>query len=171
MIKADSVCIYGLPESLSPWEEDSIPNGTIAFVNNQFTCNGIITHVSVGYEVVDGGYHNNETGVYFELRRAAQNGSFDVVQSIPLPVGETWNETDDRFILNDYELSDAIQFQENDSISIFTPVNSSVKILVDVNSTNTSRYFVCTVDQTRCTNYSGAMQVKINTSKKLLDVI
>ncbi|XP_065899443.1 uncharacterized protein [Dysidea avara] len=166
VVRADNACIKGLPKSLSLWEEDSIPNGTIAFVNNQFTCNGIITHVSVGYEVVDGGYHNNETGVHFELRRVAQNGSFDVVQSIPLLIEQAWNETDDRdrYILNNYELSDTIQFQENDYISIFTPVNSTVKILVDVNSTNTSRYFVCTIDQISCINYSGAMQVKITTS-------
>ena len=171
VVRADNACIKGLPKSLSLSEEDSIPNGTIAFVNNQFTCNGIITHVSVGYEVVDGGYHNNETGVHFELRRVAQNGSFDVVQSIPLLIEQAWNETDDRdrYILNNYELSDTIQFQENDYISIFTPVNSTVKILVDVNSTNTSRYFVCTIDQISCINYSGAMQVKITTSKKLLD--
>jgi len=173
-------CINGLPESISLWEEDSIPNGTIAFVNDQFRCDGIITHVSVGYEVVNDDF-NNGRAVFLQLkRRKTDSNNFETIKSIPLPMGEAWNETDDRYILNDYRLPDAIQFQENDIINIFTPANAPVKVLVDVNSANSSRYIDCTDNQRICYSMSisvgpdllsqsvtsGALQIKITTSKR-----
>lgn len=118
-------------------ELDVLPEDTeIIIPSLRITCDGYISHVSVGYEVSQTAtvFNQSTGGVYLQLwRNAAAMGmrNYTLVEEVPLPVGSPWTGNDNRSILNDYKLPKRITVQSNDVIGFRTPYDSSVNVLVN----------------------------------------
>jgi len=130
-----NTCFCGLPDSISIQQTEPVPTGGILVLNNRLTCTGIITHISVGYEVIN----DTGDGIYFQLRREDDNGNTRLVQSISLLMDVLLMGTGERGVI---ELSDSIPFLENDIVTVFIPSDSRFGVLVD-RSANTSSYLQC----------------------------
>ena len=119
-------------------ELDVIPeDAEIIIPSLTMTCNGYISHVSIGYEGKNQTSVSNNS-VYLQLWRishtAALEGSvenYTLVEEVLLPIGDPWPHTDNQRILNDYKLPKRITVQSSDVIGFRTPYNSSVNVLVN----------------------------------------
>ena len=105
---------------------ETIPEGTVVLAPFlTFTCDGYITHVSVGYEVTN--MTSNQT-VYLQLRRNVEGTKYSLIHEVMLPVVPDGTRTS---ILRDYKLPNMLAVRENDVVGFRTPENSSVRVLID----------------------------------------
>jgi len=116
------VCTKGFPEVIALENNtsihlDAIPEDTEVLIPSLImTCDGYISHVSIGYEVTNSEFNQS---VYLQLWRrndAMQPGDYSLVVEVLLPVGDPWPYSDHQSILSNYELSSRIMVQSNDII-------------------------------------------------------
>ena len=136
-------CNMGFPEgigvenSINPIDLDVLPEDTEVIIPSlRMTCDGYISHVSVGYEVTQISVVNQSAvGVYLQLWRnaAAVWGirNYTLVEEVMLPVGIPWPGIDNQSLLNNYKLANRITVRSNDVIGFRTPYDSSVNVLVN----------------------------------------
>ena len=137
---------------------DVIPEDTEVIIPSlRMTCDGYISHVSVGYEVSHVSAFNES--VYLQLWRTSTAENYSLVEEVLLPVGHHWPDNDNRSILNNYELPSRITVQSNDTIGFRTPLGSSVEVLVDT----IEQREVLSSDNVL--NVTGVPQVMITNSK------
>ena len=132
----EAVCTTGFPDVIimenSTAMLDTIPEGTEVLVPSlKITCDGYISYVSVGYKARESIFNQS---VYLQLWRSAAAMNiikYLLVEEVMVPAGESWPGNNSHNILNHYKLPSKIKVQSNDIIGFRTPMNSSVKVLVD----------------------------------------
>ena len=145
-------------------ESDTIPEDTEVLIPSlRITCDGYISHVSVGYKVI---YEStiNQDGVYLQLwRTAVGTRNYSLVEEVLLPVGDPWPGNNNQSILKDFELPSRIAVQSNDVIGFRTPWDSSVEVLMDT----TDQREILEYDSNSPTvlNVTGISQIIITNSK------
>ena len=164
------ICSMGFPEEIMMETEnatielddvrlDVIPEDTEVIIPSlRMTCDGYISHVTVGYEVSHVTAFNES--VYLQLWRTSTAENYSLVEEVLLPVGYHWPDNDNRSLLNNYELPIRITVQSNDTIGFRTPFGSSVEVLVD---TTEEREVLSYSDNVL--NVTGVPQVMITNSK------
>ena len=123
-------CLQGFPENITEItnrSEHVIPEGTVVLAPFlTFTCDGYITHVSVGYEVTS--VTSNQT-VYLQLRRNTEGANYSLIHEVLLPRGKP-EAKDNHTILRNYQLLKSIAVLQNDLVGFKTPADSSVRVLL-----------------------------------------
>ena len=167
------VCNTGFPEIINmrgntSMELDTIPEDTEVLIPSlRITCDGYISHVSVGYKVI---YEStiNQDGVYLQLWRTVVGmRNYSLVEEVLLPVGEPWPGNNNQSILKDFELPSRIAVQSSDVIGFRTPWDSSVEVLVD--TTDQREILEYESNNSTVLNVTGIPQIIITNSElKLL---
>ena len=162
------VCSMGFPEIINmrrnTMELDTIPEDTEVLIPSlRITCDGYISHVSVGYKVI---YEStiNQDGVYLQLwRTAVGTRNYSLVEEVLLPVGEPWPGNNNQSILKDFELPSRIAVESNDVIGFRTPWDSSVEVLVD--TTDQQEILEYESNSPTALNVTGIPQIIITNSE------
>ena len=160
----------GFPEAITMGnnnitELDVIPEDTQVLIPSlTITCDGYISHVSVGYKANLYKSASDES-VYLQLWRSTVGmRKYSLVKEVLLPPGDPWPGSNNLSILEDFELPSRISVQSNDVIGFRTPYNSSVKVLVD--TINPRRILEYTLHgYNNVLNITGIPQITIRNSK------
>ena len=162
-------CNMGFPEAIAignstTMELDVIPEDTQVLIPSlTITCDGYISHVSVGYKVSHYRSAADES-VYLQLWRIAVGvRNYSLVEEVLLPPGDPWPGSNNLSILENFELPSRITAQSNDVIGFRTPYSSSVRVLV--NTTNPRRILEYTSHGYNVLNTTGIPQITIRNSK------
>ena len=167
-------CNAGFPEAITmrgnnAMELDVIPEDTQVLIPSlTITCDGYISHVSIGYKVNP---YKSTAGqsVYLQLWRSSVGvRNYTLVEEILLPPGNPWPGNNNQTILENFELPSRITVRSNDVIGFRTPRSSSVEVLVDTN--NPREILECTSHGHNISNITGIPQIIIRNSKFVYDM-
>ena len=166
-------CNVGFPEAITMgnnvMELDVIPEDTQVLIPSlTITCDGYISHVSIGYKVNP---YKSTTGqsVYLQLwRNSVGMRNYTLAEEVLLPSGNPWPGNNNQTILENFELPSRITVRSNDVIGFRTPHSSSVEVLVD--TSNPREILECTSHGHNVLNITGIPQIIIRNSKFVYDM-